>query len=188
MGRLGGRWAVALVHRGCREHGGGRGGASAWERVATGFGVTAASAIALAPGDTSTIYLGTGEVYRYQQSFGGVVYRPTRGSYGMGILKSIDGGATWERSLDWSRNQERGVQMLRVDPSDDATVWAATTEGIYVTRDAGATWTQSLDVVMGTDVTINPADPDDILAVCGTRSRRATGSTGRPTAATRGSK
>ena len=46
-------------------------------------------------------------------------------------------------------------------------MWAATTEGIYVSRDAGATWTQSLDVVMGTDVTINPADPDDILAVCG---------------------
>ena len=140
---------------------------SAWERVSTGFGVTAASAVVLAPGDTSTVYLGTGEVYRYQEALGGVVHRPTRGSYGMGILKSSDGGATWAISLDWSRNQERGVQMLRFDPTDDATVWAATTEGIYVTRDAGATWTQSLDVVMGTDVTVNPADPDDILAVCG---------------------
>ena len=148
-----------------RSYTGGTG--AAWERVSTGFGVTAASAIVIAPSDTSTLYLGTGEVYRYGESTGGVVYRPTRGSYGMGILMSIDGGATWERSLDWSRNQERGIQMLRIDPADDATVWAATTEGIYVSRDAGATWDLSLDVVMGTDVTVNPADPDDILAVCG---------------------
>ncbi|MEP0545438.1 MAG: YCF48-related protein [Rhodothermales bacterium] len=148
-----------------RSYTGGTG--AAWERVPTGFGVTAASAVVIAPGDTSTVYLGTGEVYRYGESTGGVVYRPTRGSYGMGILKSTDGGATWATSLDWSRNQERGVQMLRFDPTDDATLWAATTEGIYVTRDAGATWTLSLDVVMGTDVTVNPANPDDVLAVCG---------------------
>lgn len=138
-----------------------------WERVSTGFGVTAASAVALVPGDTSTIYLGTGEVYRYSESFGGVVYRPTRGSYGMGILKSTDGGATWEKSLDWSRSQERGIQMIRIDPVNTSNVWAATTEGIYVSRDAGETWEQSLEVVMGTDLSINPSDPEDIIAVCG---------------------
>ena len=161
-------WAASAGGGLWRSYTGGTG--AAWERVPTGFGVTAASAVVIAPGDTSTLYLGTGEVYRYGESTGGVVYRPTRGSYGMGILKSTDGGATWASSLDWSRNQERGIQMLRIDPSDDATVWAATTEGIYVTRDAGATWDLSLDVVMGTDVTVNPDDPDDILAVCGNQT------------------
>ncbi len=146
-----------------------------WERVSTGLGVTAASAVALAPGDTSTMYLGTGEVYRYAESIGGVVYRPTRGSYGMGILKSTDGGATWTKSLDWTRNQERGVQMIRVDPNDASTVWAATTEGIYVSRDAGGSWTRSLDVVMGTDLTINPADSDDIVAACGNQQSEGYG-------------
>ena len=150
-------------------------GDDAWERVSTGFGVTAASAVALVPGDTSTIYLGTGEVYRYAESVGGVVYRPTRGSYGMGILKSTDGGATWAKSLDWTRNQERGIQMLRIDPNDVSTVWAATTEGIYVSRDAGATWDLSLDVVMGTDLTINPEDSDDILAACGNQESEGYG-------------
>ncbi|MEM1043558.1 MAG: T9SS type A sorting domain-containing protein [Bacteroidota bacterium] len=148
---------------------------SSWERISTGFGVTAASAIALAPDDTSTVYLGTGEVYRYRESFGGVVYRPTRGSYGMGILKSTDAGATWTKSLDWSRNQERGVQMIRIDPTDAATVWAATTEGILVSRDAGATWDTSLDVVMGTDISINAEDPDDILAACGNQESEGYG-------------
>ncbi len=146
-----------------------------WARVGTGFGVTAASAVALAPDDTSTIYLGTGEVYRYRESFGGVVHRPTRGSYGMGILKSTDNGATWTKSLDWSRNQERGVQMIRIDPTDAATVWAATTEGLYVSRDAGGSWTRSLDVVMGTDLSINPDDPDDIVAACGNQESEGYG-------------
>ncbi len=146
-----------------------------WERVSTGFGVTAASAVALVPGDTSTLYLGTGEVYRYSESFGGVVYRPTRGSYGMGILKSTDGGATWAKSLDWSRNQERGIQMIRIDPVNTSTVWAATTEGIYRSRDAGDSWEVSLDVVMGTDLSINPSDPDDVIAACGNQESPAYG-------------
>ncbi len=148
---------------------------SSWERISTGFGVTAASAVALVPGDTSTMYLGTGEVYRYAESFGGVVYRPTRGSYGMGILKSTDAGATWTKSLDWTRNQERGIQMIRIDPVNTSTVWAATTEGIYVSRDAGDTWDVSLEVVMGTDLSINPSDPDDILAVCGNQESEGYG-------------
>jgi photosystem II stability/assembly factor-like uncharacterized protein len=142
-------------------------GTAAWERVSTGFGVLAASAIAMLPADTSTLYLGTGEVYRYAEALGGVVYRPTRGAYGMGILKTTDGGQTWAKSLDWERHQERGVQMLRIDPSEPETVWAATTEGVFVTRDGGGVWEQVLDVVMATDVTVNPADSDDVIAVCG---------------------
>ena len=159
-------WAGSASGGLWRSYSGGVGDA-AWTRVATGFGVLAASAVEIVPGDTSTVYLGTGEVYRYQEALGGTVYRPTRGAYGMGILKTTDGGATWTKSLDWSRNQERGVQMLHVDPSDTATVWAATTEGVYVTRDGGATWTPSLEVVMATDVTVNPTDSDEVIAVCG---------------------
>lgn len=142
-------------------------GAAAWERVPLGFGALSVSTIAVHPADSLTLYLGTGEVYRYRDTHGGVTYRPTRGSYGVGILKTTDGGATWTHALDWTQNQGRGVQMLRLDPTDPSTVWAATTEGILVSRDAGATWATSLDVPMGTDVSVNPADPQEIVAACG---------------------
>jgi photosystem II stability/assembly factor-like uncharacterized protein len=145
-------------------------GTDAWDRVPTGHGVLGVSAIAIHPADTLTIYIGTGEVYRYQDALGGAVYRPSRGSYGVGILKSVDGGATWTKVLDWSRSQERGVQMIRLDPADPNTVWAATTEGIWVSRDGGSIWTISLSTVMATDLTINPSNPLEIVAACGNQN------------------
>ena len=48
-------------------------------------------------------------MYRYEGTAGGLVIRTTRGSYGMGILKSTDAGITWTKTLDWSYNQQRGV-------------------------------------------------------------------------------
>ena len=49
-----------------------------WHRVATGFPVTSAATVAVADTDTNVVYLGTGEVYRYQDTRGGVMDRPTR--------------------------------------------------------------------------------------------------------------
>ncbi|MFQ5570721.1 MAG: WD40/YVTN/BNR-like repeat-containing protein, partial [Rhodothermales bacterium] len=142
-------------------------GVRAWERVATGFPVLGVGAIAIAPDDTSTLYIGTGEVYNYQSIERGLAVRVTRGSYGMGILKSTDAGATWTKSLDWSYDQRRGVQMIRFNPANSRTVWAATTEGVLVSRDAGATWQTALDVLMATDVLVHPVDTSIVFAACG---------------------
>ena len=76
-------------------------GANAWQQVATGFPVLGVGAIAYNPADSNEIYIGTGEVYNYQNTGTGYVYRLTRGTYGIGILKTTDGGATWSKSLDW---------------------------------------------------------------------------------------
>jgi photosystem II stability/assembly factor-like uncharacterized protein len=141
-------------------------GARAWTRVPTGHGALAVSSVTFHPADTLTMVVGTGEVYRYQEG-GNPVYRPTRGSYGVGILKTTDGGATWTKALDWSRHQERGVWAVRFDPTNPSTLWAATTEGVYVSRDAGATWTPSLAVIMATDLSINPSNPLEVVAACG---------------------
>lgn len=142
-------------------------GASAWEYVSTGHPVLAVSSIAFAPGDSSTLYVGTGEVYGYQDARGGVHVRVTRGSYGIGILKSSDGGRSWRRSLDWARFQQRGVQAVRVDPGRPRRGWAATTEGIYRSDDAGASWTQVLGVIMAMDLEVHPTRGDTVYAACG---------------------
>lgn len=140
---------------------------ASWERVDTGFPVTSAATVAIAESDTNVVYLGTGEVYRYQDIHGGVVDRPTRGSYGIGILKSEDGGSTWEHVLDWSLNQERGVARIRVNPNDANDVWAATTEGVYRSTNGGDTWTNVHPVVMAMDVILHPTDPDNAIAAHG---------------------
>ncbi len=142
-------------------------GAAAWERIDTGHPVLGVSSIAFEPGNPSVMYIGTGEVYNHQDAGNLEADRATRGSYGIGILKSTDGGATWSKSLDWSYDQRHGVWAVRVDPTDTDVVWAATTDGVYKSLDAGQSWTKKHAVVMAMDLILHPLDPDIALVGCG---------------------
>lgn len=143
------------------------GTAGDWRRVRIGYPVLGVGAIAVSPADSNVLYIGTGEVYRYQGSAGGLVVRTTRGSYGMGILKSTDGGVSWTKSLDWSYQQQRGVQSIKINPLNPATVWAATTDGIYKSTDAGATWSESIFLYMCQDIVIHPTDTNRVMISSG---------------------
>ncbi len=156
-----------------RSYTGGLGGD--WQRITTEFPVLGVNAIAIHPVDTNIIYIGTGEVYRYQGSTGGIVIRTTRGSYGMGILKTTDAGTTWAKNLDWSYNQQRGVQAIRINPLNPQSVFAATSEGIYKSTNAGATWDSVLSVPMARDIAIYPLDTNLVLATCGNFASPGTG-------------
>ena len=149
-------------------------GAQAWSIIPTGYPVLGVSAIAIPPNDSNIIYIGSGEVYNYQNSFGGVTIRETRGSYGIGILKSTDYGLTWTKSLDWTRNEERGVEVIRLNPFNPNTIWAGTTEGTYKSTDAGASWQVMNSTIMVTDIRINPFDTNMVWIACGN-----SGSTGK---------
>ena len=138
-----------------------------WQRVTLGFPALGIGSITIDPADSNIMYLGTGEVHRYGGAVGGLVVRTTRGSYGVGILKTIDGGTTWTKSLDWTYNQQRGVQQVRINPKNNNTLYAATTEGVYKSTDHGDNWAQVLNIVMATDVVINSTDTTLLLAACG---------------------
>ncbi len=138
-----------------------------WEYMTTGFPVLGVSSIAFTPGDSTTMYIGTGEVYNYSDTGTDAAYRSTRGSYGIGILKSEDGGQSWEKSLDWSYNQQHGVWMVQVSPSDHNIVYAATTDGIYKSDNAGDTWNKVFDVIMATDIDIDPDNSQKVVASFG---------------------
>lgn len=142
-------------------------GVSAWERIATGFPVLGVGSIAIAPDDSNLMYIATGEVYAYQNAGDDAANRGARGSYGIGILKTTDGGATWSKSLDWSYNQKRGVQAVRMNPLNKNTVWAATTEGTYKSVDAGATWDLMHGVIMANDLAISPSDTNIVVVTYG---------------------
>ncbi len=142
-------------------------GALAWHRVETGFPVLGVSCIAFPPADSNLIFIGTGEVYNLAAVGTGAAYRNTRGSVGIGILRSTDGGQTWHKSLDFTMSQEKGVWDIVVAPSAPHIVYAATTDGVYKSMNAGESWTLVLDVPMATDLVVHPDDANKVVVVCG---------------------
>lgn len=133
-------------------------GPNAWQRVNTGFPVIGVGAIAINPLNPDEMYIGTGEVYNYTAAQPSVGSRLTRGSYGIGILKSTDGGLTWAPSLDWTLTDMRGVWDIVINPENPSTVWAATTEGIFRSYDSGQNWSLIHNKKMGVDLELNPID------------------------------
>lgn len=150
-------------------------GESAWEHIETGFPVRGIGAIVINPENPFEIYIGTGEVYNYGNTLGGVAIRETRGSYGIGILKTTDGGETWIKSLDWSYNQQTAVLSMEIDPSNSSIVWAGTTEGTFKSTNSGEDWELVNETLMVTDIVINPSNTDLVYIACGNMSSTGNG-------------
>jgi len=156
---------------------GGTGAASGinWQQVATGFPVLGVPAIAINPANRNEMYIGTGEVYNTGapatglSGFGvsGQDIRTFRGSYGIGILKSVDGGVTWTQSLAFTNSSIKGVQDIVIDPVAPSTVFAATSDGLYRSTNSGASWTLIHSVVMTMDICITPGNANTMYLACG---------------------
>ena len=143
-------------------------GLNAWEYVRTGHPVLGVAAIDIDPNNGDLMYIGTGEAYGTDENYPGIgPVRTTRGSYGIGILKSEDRGQTWEKSLDWSLDQRRAVQKIQINPLRSESVWAATTEGVFRSLDGGKNWANVHSIKMATDIIINPADTSIVFVAHG---------------------
>ncbi|MFC1493267.1 T9SS type A sorting domain-containing protein [candidate division KSB1 bacterium] len=136
-----------------------------WERIETGFPVLGVGAIAVDPRDSDVLYIGTGEAHFHKDftmALGRYMY-----TYGIGILKSTDGGESWSKSLDWTYDQSRGILALELKTGNPDILFAGTTEGLYRSVDAGSSWEEVLDVLMVIDIDIDPSNPERIFAACG---------------------
>ncbi|HEX4007898.1 MAG TPA: hypothetical protein VHX60_17120 [Acidobacteriaceae bacterium] len=118
-----------------------------WQPIFDQEPVASIGAMAVAPSDPKTIYVGTGETD----------IRSDLAS-GDGMYRSTDGGATWQHiGLEDSRQ----ISRILVDPSDAKTVYVGVLghaygpsdqRGVYKSTDGGDTWTRVLD--KGPDVGI----------------------------------
>ena len=109
-----------------------------WTNVPTGFPVLGISSIAVNPSNGNELYVGTGEIYNTGgNGFQGHNDRVLRGTYGIGIIKSTDGGTTWTKALDFSASSLKGVADIIINPSRPATIYAATTDGVYRSFNSG---------------------------------------------------
>jgi PKD repeat protein len=116
--------------------------------------------IAIDPTNTQVLYIATGD-------------GNAGDTYSIGVLKSTDGGATWNTTgLNWTVNLGRTISKLIIHPTNNQILLAATSNGVYRTTDAGATWTQ---VRTGNfkDMELKPGDPNTVY-VAGTTFWRST--------------
>ncbi len=154
-----------------------------WNYLSTGMPVLGVSSIVINPDDSNEMFIGTGEVYGDfdptdvdpNQSTGqGYTIRYRRGTYGIGILKTIDGGLTWNYSLDWSQEDElKGVNCLEISPFDSDVLYAGTTDGLFHSTDGGTTWTNILNLPNVMSLAMHPTNEGTMLVGVG-----AFGSTG----------
>ncbi|HAY70387.1 MAG TPA: hypothetical protein DCX89_00720 [Saprospirales bacterium] len=84
-------------------------------------------------------------------------------TYSTGVLKSIDGGVTWQTTgLNWNVSQTRVIRRIIFQPENSSILFAATSNGLYRTLDSGENWTQ---VLTGNffDVKANPNSFSNIV-------------------------
>ena len=114
-------------------------GGRTWEPIFDAQPIASIGAIAVAPSDPQIIYVGTGESDMRSDI-----------SYGDGVYKSTDGGATW-RNIGLRDSQNIG--RILVDLHDPNIVLVAALghafgpnaeRGVYRSTDGGATWTKVL--------------------------------------------
>jgi hypothetical protein len=103
------------------------------------------------PGDyetSATIYIATGD----KDSFD---------NYSVGVLKSTDGGQTWNATgLSFGLAERKQVNRLLMHPQNHDILIAATTDAVYKTIDGGITWDDELIHEFFIDMEMHPSNPD----------------------------
>ncbi|MFN8154182.1 MAG: T9SS type A sorting domain-containing protein [Bacteroidia bacterium] len=116
--------------------------------------------IAIDPTNTQVMYLATGD-------------GDAGDTYTVGLLKSTDGGATWNPTgLSYFAANTRQMSKILIDPNNTSTLIVATSAGIMRSTDGGATFT---NVQSGSfkDIEFKPGDPNTVYAA-GTEFYRST--------------
>lgn len=139
-------------------------GGISWKNITDGyFKSGSVGAIAVAPSDPNTIYVGMGEHCIRIETF----------ASGDGMYKSTDGGKTWTHIGLETSNQIAGIV---IDPANPDIVYAAVQgspwgphegRGVHKSVDGGKTWTRILAGTPNTgasDLAMDPKNPSILYA------------------------
>lgn len=127
-------------------------GGNSWTVLTDNLPILGVSAMAVPDGDPNTVYIGTGD-------------GDASDTYSIGVLKSTDGGTTWNNTgLTWTTSNNRLIRRMVIHPTNPNTLWVASNIGMFKTTDGGATWTQTLNGENMYDVEIKPGDPSTLYA------------------------
>jgi hypothetical protein len=103
--------------------------------------------------NSNVIYIATGD-------------KDASDTYSIGVLKSTDGGITWNTTgLTFTNTSSRAGDII-MDPTNNQTLFCATSEGLYRTINGGTTWNivQAGNFAQGS-LRFKPGNPNTIYAV-----------------------
>lgn len=154
---------------------------SSWSYLPTGFPLLGVGSVAYNPSNSNVLLVGTGEVYRVEPgtdrgNIGFNVWKG-RGTYGIGILRSTDGGSTWTRVMTKLTSDLFAIQEIVFDPTNSNIVYACATDGLYKSTDGGVTWptTPLYAATYVRDIAINPTNNQQIVVSVGNLSNPTIG-------------
>lgn len=120
------------------------------------------SGIAVDHTNSNVIYIATGD-------------KDAGDTYSIGVLKSTDGGVTWNTTgLTFTNTTTRAGDII-MHPSNNQILLCATSVGLYKTSNGGTTWSvvQTGSFAQGS-VRFKPSDPTTVYAVNSNRFIRST--------------
>ena len=137
-----------------------------WKSINAGLNWTAlgdnlpqigVSGIAIDRNNSNIIYISTGDA-------------DASDTYSIGILKSVDGGITWNTTGLTFTGTDSYAGDIIINPNDSSMIWVATSNGIYKSIDAGATFllVRSGDFSQGR-LRLKTDDPTIMFAVSKTK-------------------
>ena len=141
-----------------------------WRSIFDGQTVASIGDIALEPGNPDVIYVGTGEGNPRNSV-----------SFGNGVYKSTDGGATWTHL---GLEDTRTITRIVINPKNPSVVYVGALghifgpnkdRGVFLSRDGGLTWDKVLylDERHGVaDLDIDPQNPNIVYAALWRFERR----------------
>ncbi len=136
-------------------------GGTSWTTGTDQLSMIGVSDVAIDPTNTQIMYLATGD------SDGG-------DTYSIGVLKSTDGGATWNTTgLTWTSSQGRSIGRLLINPTNPSIVMAFSNAGIFRTTNGGTSWSNPTGTFATIDAEFKPGDANTVYA-CGTAFKKST--------------
>lgn len=106
------------------------------------------SAIAIDPTDSNIIYIGTGD-------------DDANDSYSIGLLKSTDGGLTWNNTGLAFNDNNSNISEVYLDPRDSNKIFVSSNKGFFRSTDGGVSFSNNLPLNVK-DIKFKPGDPDTI--------------------------
>lgn len=134
---------------------------STWLALSDNLPQIGVSGIAIDYSNSNTIYIATGD-------------KDGSDTYSVGVMKSIDGGLSWNTTGLTFTNTSTYAGDILIHPTNNQILWCGTSVGLYKSNNAGISWTfiQSGNFSQGS-IRLKPNDPTVVYAVTNNKFYRS---------------